>query len=157
MIKFIIAVAIVVGLVILTPAAYQKYTVWDAANPADDDSQLNAILLSMTPRVSAVDVRQGIDFNAAVLIVDTRETEDYDKKHITGAVSISQGKLLEDYPKRFPEKSSKVYVYGYDDNRAAVATRLLIDMGYAASYIDNGLRDWESAGFGTEKTNGMYF
>lgn len=157
MIKFIILVVIVVGLVLLAPIAYRQYTISDAANPNDDESSVNDILLSMTPKILVTEVRQERDFNVTVPIVDTRKPDDYDIKHIAGAVSIPQEKLREEYPKKFPEKNSKVYVYGYDDNKAAIATRLLLDMGYSAFYIDNGLKDWENAGFGTEKTNSMYF
>jgi|GEM_PF-2308327 hypothetical protein len=53
--------------------------------------------LPEVPRVSIHDVKVKIDSGANILIVDSRETEDYNKSHITGAVSKTEAIALEGY------------------------------------------------------------
>ena len=147
----------IAGLAFASPFAYGQYTIWDADDPWDDDSILNALFLSVTPKVSIGDVRNSLDFNLGVPIADVRSKEEYDQEHIPGSVLIPGPRILTDFPKAFPEKNIKIYIYASNNQSAGVAVRLLRNMGYSAYYIINGLSAWQRAGFQTEKTHSLYF
>jgi len=157
MIKLIIICLIVVGLVLSAPFAYQEYTIWDATNPEDDDSRFNELLLAFTPKINALDVSASLDANLGVPVIDTRSVEEYDAGHIPGAILIPEPRLYEEFPKKYPEKNIRVFVYGSNDQQSAAASRLLRNMGYVSLYIIDGLRGWQKVGLKTEKTNSMYF
>ncbi len=53
--------------------------------------------LPEVPRISIHDVKAKLDAGANILIVDSRELEDYNKSHIIGAVSKTEAITLESY------------------------------------------------------------
>jgi rhodanese-related sulfurtransferase len=153
MIKLLILFFLALSLIPLTPIAYQKYVVWDAQNSLDDESWINEVLNSFSPRATLVEVKEGLELNPTAKIIDVRTEAEYDKKHITGAISIPEELVSEKIMKQIPDKSTVIYVY--DDktgNNGAVVVRLLKSLGYEKlNIIDGGYTAWEKAGYGVEE------
>lgn len=72
------------------------------------------------------------------IIIDVRETEEYDEGHVAGALNIPPSELmagakeLNDIP-----KDTKIIVYCRTGSRSNVAKHILSDLGY--SDITNGI------------------
>ena len=87
--------------------------------------------------ITADRVRELVVENA--IIVDVRETDEYDSGHIDGSVNIPVGNISTiDY-----SKDTKIIVYCVSGTRSANAAKELIEMGYTNVYnLDGGLINW---------------
>jgi len=61
--------------------------------------------------VSVQEVKQMVDRNEKVVILDVRDKEEYDKEHLPGAINMSLGKLYFHIHELIPDKNAKVVVY----------------------------------------------
>jgi rhodanese-related sulfurtransferase len=113
----------------------------------------NAAVPRITPAQARDMIAQG-----NTLIVDVRETQELEKSgKAAGAVHVSRG-LLEfradpdspSHDKNFA-KDKNVILYCGSGGRAALAGKLLKDMGYERVYNLGGFKDWADAGGDVEK------
>lgn len=152
MIKFLIIIFIGLSLIPLTPFAYSEYVKWDAQNPADDESTLNMFLDAATPKSVAALARQTQEINSTIVIIDMRSEEEYEREHAKDAIPIQQMNLMGEIVEKVSDKERAIYVYGTKENNAAVAVRLLRNMGYSKSFVlEGGLKAWKNAGYPTEE------
>jgi rhodanese-related sulfurtransferase len=109
------------------------------------------------PRITPAQARDMIA-QGNTLIVDVRETQELEKSgKAAGAVHVSRG-LLEfradpdspSHDKNFA-KDKNVILYCGSGGRAALAGKLLKDMGYERVYNLGGFKDWADAGGDVEK------
>ncbi len=109
------------------------------------------------PRITPAQAREMIAQGNA-LVVDVRETQEVETSgKAAGAVHVSRG-LLEfradpdspSHDKRFA-RDKNVILYCGSGGRAALAGKLLNDMGYARVYNLGGFKDWADAGGEVEK------
>jgi len=85
-----------------------------------------------------------------VLVLDVRPPEEYEAGHIPGAVSVPIAELkrrLRELPK---DKDIVAYCRGQYCSFAPEAVRYLIDKGYDAKILKEGLPDWAAAGLPLE-------
>ncbi len=61
--------------------------------------------------VSIQDVKKMIDAKEKVIILDVRDSEEYEGEHIPGAINMSRGKLDFHIQELIPDKTAKVVVY----------------------------------------------
>lgn len=152
MIKFLIIIFLGLSLIPISPYAYSEYLKWDIKNPADDESTLNMFLDAATPTIATPLAKQAQDINSAVVIIDMRNEEEYEKEHVKQAIFIAQSNLMAEIEKTVPEKDRTIYIYSWNDKNAAVAVRLLRNMGYEKSFVmEGGLKSWKNAGYTTEE------
>jgi rhodanese-related sulfurtransferase len=113
----------------------------------------NAAVPRITPAQARDMIAQG-----NTLVVDVRETQELEKSgKAAGAVHVSRG-LLEfradpdspSHDKNFA-KDKNVILYCGSGGRAALAGKLLKDMGYERVYNLGGFKDWADAGGDVEK------
>ena len=79
-----------------------------------------------------------------VVAVDTSAKNEYDAKHITGALSIPAGKIAA-HAKRLP-KSKQIVFYGSDMDAAMRAALELQALGFDnVALLEGGLQAWEDA------------
>lgn len=148
MIKFVILLFIIVSIMVLTPQIYQKFVIWDASNPSDDESVIHKFFARFTPETSIWNVKQSIEINTGVPIIDVRTKEEYDSGYIPGAILISEQTLYEQIPKLFPDKNRTLYLYSDNSLKGAVSTRLLRSMGYDRAFnVEEGLEGWKKANY----------
>ena len=109
------------------------------------------------PKISPDKAREIIAKGNA-LVVDVRDTPEVQASgKIAGAVHVSRG-LLEfradpDLPSHDPNfaKDKDVIVYCASGGRAALAGKLLKDLGYERVYNLGGFQDWADSGGAVEK------
>ena len=109
------------------------------------------------PKITAVEAREKIA-KGNTLVVDIRDgTEVAASGKVAGAVHVSRG-LLEfradpespTHDKHF-QKDKTVLLYCASGGRAALAGKLLKDMGYDHVYNMGGYKDWTDSGGAIEK------
>ena len=76
------------------------------------------------------------------LIVDVRTKEEYNKKHIPGAVLVPIADIRDGKLDSLPDKNQKLFVYCWTGRRAEDASELLSSRGYQNVYEIGGLVDW---------------
>lgn len=113
---------------------------------------------SAIAEVSQADAPKAIQ--AADVIIDVREADEYANGHIPGAVHISRG-LLEfklDNDPRLSARDLKIVLYCKTSGRAALAAKSLQDMGYLhVQSIAGGFDAWASQGSAIAKPEAIQF
>lgn len=98
--------------------------------------------------VSAATVHDWIENNQA-LLVDVRETSEFDKEHIPGALLLP---LSVFDPELFPTiKDKKVVLHCAVGKRSESAGKMLINEGFTdIIHMTGGIEEWKKEGFETE-------
>ena len=94
-------------------------------------------------QITAAEAKEMIDELDGEIILDVREQEEYDEKHIPDAVLLPVGMIDEDTAEAvIPEKDTVVLVYCRSGNRSKTASQTLAELGYTQVYEFGGIRDW---------------
>jgi phage shock protein E len=141
---------------IVAPLALAAALALTAAACGDDANTAvaNPVATTLAPSgggVTVVDAAQAQQLLASqpdVVIVDVRTPAEYAEGHLDGA-------LLIDIPS--PDFTTKIdaldrdatyFVYCRSANRSAVATAMMLEMGFTNVYeLGAGIRAWQAAGF----------
>jgi len=101
-----------------------------------------------TQQVTIKDLKDAIDGNKEVVILDVREPNEYDAAHIPEAINVPRGLLEFSIWTVVPNREEKIFVYCKTGARAALATKLLNEMGYKnAVAVNTGGVAWVQAGY----------
>lgn len=101
-----------------------------------------------TKHISIQQLKKAIDDEEDVVILDVRTPREYEAAHIPDAVNAPRGLLEFSIWTLVPDQQEKMYVYCKTGARAALATRLLNDLGYPnAIAVDTGGLAWVKAGY----------
>ena len=87
-----------------------------------------------------------------VVIVDVRTQEEYNRKHVLGAICVPIEDIRADKLDKLPDKNKKLLLYCWTGRRSADASALLAKQGYKNVYDFGGLVDWTGKVEGTEVT-----
>jgi rhodanese-related sulfurtransferase len=109
------------------------------------------------PKITPAEAREMIG-KGNTLVVDVRDAPEVEKSgKIAGAVHVSRGMLefradpeAPSHDKNFA-KDKNVILYCASGGRAALAGKLLKDMGYAHVFNVGGFKDWADSGGAVEK------
>jgi rhodanese-related sulfurtransferase len=112
---------------------------------------------AVVPKITAVQAQQ-IMANGNTLVLDIRDASELAATgKVAGAVHVSRGMLefradpeLPSYDKNFAGGKT-VIVYCASGGRAALAGKLLRDMGYGEVYNAGGFKDWADSGIAIDK------
>ena len=119
--------------------------------------QLMAEANAAVPRITPAEAREMIT-KGNTLVLDVRDPPEVEKSgRIAGAVHHSRGMLEFSadpespyYDKNFG-KDKTILLYCASGGRAALAGKVLKDMGYAQVYNMGGFKDWADNGGAVEK------
>ncbi|TAA73428.1 rhodanese-like domain-containing protein [Planococcus salinarum] len=92
-------------------------------------------------RMTTQQVKEYMDTNKDVSIIDVRETEEVKAGKIPGAVNIPLG-LLE-FRLQDIDKSKEHIMVCRSGSRSGMAASLLADRGYNVINMDGGMMDWD--------------
>jgi rhodanese-related sulfurtransferase len=94
------------------------------------------------------DLKKRLDWGEpALTIIDVRSRGSFNASHITGAVLIPLGQLVEQALVNL-ELVRDIYVYGSSDEETALAAAVLKDAGYQnVAELLGGLAAWKAAGY----------
>jgi rhodanese-related sulfurtransferase len=96
------------------------------------------------------DIKKKLDAGEPMIIVDTREDNEWARGHIPNAVHIGKGVIERDIEKAIPDKDATLVLYCGGGYRSALAADNLQKMGYRhVISMDGGWRGWTEAGFPT--------
>ncbi|WP_053227929.1 rhodanese-like domain-containing protein [Spirochaeta cellobiosiphila] len=86
-------------------------------------------------------LKNQIETNKKLIILDVRTKEEYNRGHIPGAKLYPVDQLRNNYPKA--SKDQQLVVYCRSGNRSALAKRTLESLGYTNVYDFGGLYNWQ--------------
>jgi rhodanese-related sulfurtransferase len=96
------------------------------------------------------DIKKKLDAGEPMIIVDTREDNEWARGHIPNAVHLGKGVIERDIEKAIPDKDTTLVLYCGGGYRSALAADNLQKMGYRnVISMDGGWRGWTEAGFPT--------
>jgi len=110
--------------------------------------------LRRKPMLSVAELKQRLDKNADLMLLDVRTAADYvgEPGHIAGSVNIP----LEDLNTRLNELSDRlerpIAIVCRTDRRSTKAGQILVRQGYAeVQVVQNGMTAWNEAGYAVEQ------
>ncbi|HHL3491806.1 TPA: rhodanese-like domain-containing protein [Legionella pneumophila] len=97
-------------------------------------------------------LKSKIDNNEKLIIIDVRETDEWETGKIPNAIHLSKGIIERDIEKIIPDNQSNIVVYCSGGYRCALVADSLQKMGYTNVFsLDTGLQGWLDAGYSLVK------
>ncbi|HEV2617900.1 MAG TPA: rhodanese-like domain-containing protein [Candidatus Acidoferrales bacterium] len=94
------------------------------------------------------DIKKRLDAGEKMIVVDTREDNEWAKGHIPGAIHLGKGVIERDVETTIPDKNATLVLYCGGGFRSALAADNLQKMGYKnVISMDGGWRGWTTADF----------
>ncbi|MFZ0639714.1 MAG: rhodanese-like domain-containing protein [Candidatus Acidiferrales bacterium] len=98
------------------------------------------------------DIKKRIDAGEKMILVDTREDNEWARGHVPGAIHLGKGVIERDIEQTIPDKNAPLVLYCGGGFRSALAADNLQKMGYKnVISMDGGWRGWTEAGFPVAK------
>ena len=100
--------------------------------------------------VSAADAKAEAERDSAILI-DVRETEDWQQAHAAGAQHLSRGVIELEIEEAIPDLERPIICYCGGGSRSALVAESLQKMGYTnVRSLAGGFKAWQQVGLPTE-------
>ena len=93
-------------------------------------------------RLSVEEARLYMSYEAAYLVLDVRDSEDYKAGHIDEAVNIEYDSLVEKADDILKDRGVTIYVYGENTAQSCAAAQKLTDIGYKLVAEIGSYTDW---------------
>lgn len=94
------------------------------------------------------DIKKRLDAGEKMIVVDTREDNEWAKGHIPGAIHLGKGVIERDVETTIPDKNATLVLYCGGGFRSALAADNLQKMGYKnVISMDGGWRGWTESNF----------
>src|ERR1700751_4686159 len=95
-------------------------------------------------------IKKKLDAGESMIIIDTREDNEWARGHIPNAVHLGKGGIERDIEEGIPDKNTTLGLYCGGGYRSALAADNLQKMGYRnVVSMDGGWRSWTEAVFPT--------
>ncbi len=92
--------------------------------------------------ITAEEAKKVMDETEGYILLDVRTQEEYDKKHIPGAVLIPYDEIEKRAEEELPDVNQTILVYCRSGNRSKTASETLYKMGYQDIREFGGINDW---------------
>ena len=92
--------------------------------------------------ITAEEAKEIMDTQEGYIILDTRTQEEYEEKHIPGAIVISHDEILEKAESVLTDKDQLILVYCRSGRRSKLAAEDLVKLGYTNIKEFGGILDW---------------
>ena len=90
--------------------------------------------------------------DAAAVIVDVREQDEWEEEHIPHAIHLSRGTIELDVEEKIPDPNTMIVCHCGGGGRSALAAESLQKMGYKnVRSMAGGFKAWKRAGLPTAK------
>ena len=104
----------------------------------DRENDQGAVYVNIT----AEEAKQIMDSEEGYIILDVRTQEEYDQRHIPGAIVISHEEIAEKAEKVLTDKEQLILVYCRSGRRSKIAAEVLVELGYTNIKEFGGIIDW---------------
>lgn len=95
-------------------------------------------------------VKNWLDNDEPMMLIDVRERIEWDNGHIPGAIFLSKGIIERDIEAIAPDTDTKLVLYCGGGYRSALAASALQQMGYSdVISMDGGYREWNENNLAT--------
>ncbi len=94
-------------------------------------------------RISMEEAVVMMEEESGYIILDVRTPEEFEEKHIPGAVNIPNETINTEEIPDLPDKEQLILVYCRSGNRSKQASEKLADLGYTNIVEFGGINDWE--------------
>ncbi len=102
----------------------------------------------LVKELSNKEVKNKIEYDNQITIIDVREDYEWRQGHIPRAIHLSRGVLERDIEKIIPDKNTPIILYCSGGFRSVLAAYNIQKMGYSEVYsMENGLREWINLGY----------
>ena len=91
------------------------------------------------PMAEAIEI---MDSEEGYVILDVRTAEEFQEKHIPGAINVPNEEIGTDSIEELPDKEQLILVYCRSGNRSKQASEKLVDLGYTNIVEFGGINDW---------------
>jgi len=103
-------------------------------------------------QTNVAEVKRRLEAGEKLLLVDTREDNEWVKGHLPGAIHLGKGVIERDIEQLVPDTNAKLILYCGGGFRSALAAENLQKMGYTGvESMDGGWKGWLEAGLPTAK------
>lgn len=97
--------------------------------------------------ISPQELKELMDKNKELIIIDTRVKEHYDEGHINGATNFSYMSLKAMNKALAKEKTKDIVIYSEDGEKAKLICEILVTLGYSKlRNLKGGIKAWKEAG-----------
>ncbi|MDO5112426.1 MAG: rhodanese-like domain-containing protein, partial [Clostridia bacterium] len=86
--------------------------------------------------------KASMDAGEEYMLVDVRTQEEFDQKHIPGALVLPNEEIGDDAPVLLPDKDATILLYCRSGRRSREAAEKLVAIGYTNVYDFGGIIDW---------------
>lgn len=98
--------------------------------------------------LSAASLKQKLDAEEELTLIDVREDSEWINGHIPTAIHLGKGIIERDIEKTIPNCAQHIVVYCSGGFRSALVTHTLQKMGYTqVKSLENGSKGWIDAGY----------
>lgn len=108
-----------------------------------------------TKSIAAKEIRQKIQNNEDIVLINALSRESFCTKHIPGSINIPAAKIRDNAELFLPDKNQGIVVYCKNSQcqKSDYAVETLISMGYKnVIHYPGGLEDWQKEGFALVKS-----
>ena len=88
--------------------------------------------------------------NPQAILLDVRTPEEFEKRHITGAILLPIEDLRDGDFSKLPDKNATIIIYCWTGRRAEDSAQILTDNGYINVYEMGGIVDWTGSVSGND-------
>jgi rhodanese-related sulfurtransferase len=92
--------------------------------------------------ITAQEAKQIMDTQEGYIILDVRTQEEYDEKHIPGAILIPNDRIVTQAEEVLTAKNQLILVYCRSGRRSKLAAQDLLELGYTNIKEFGGIIDW---------------
>ena len=96
----------------------------------------------MYEQITAEEAKKIMDSGEEHIILDTREQDEFDEGHITGAILIPYTEIESKAEEMLPDKDKLILVYCRSGRRSKIAAEALSKLGYTNVKEFGGIIDW---------------
>jgi len=149
--RIIGVLAVAVCALFLTGVSNQAFA--GAKGPMDFVASAKAKITEVTPQ----QVKADLDAGKPVILLDVRDSVEFDAGHLPKAVNISRGLLEWKIGWAVPDKNANIVVYCRTDARSALATQVMNEMGYTnVKNMLGAFKAWGEAGYPIYNRHGEF-
>lgn len=96
-------------------------------------------------QVSSGEAAAMMEKESGYIILDVRTQEEFEEKHIVGAINIPNEAIGSDDIPELPDKDQLIFVYCRSGNRSKQASEKLAKLGYTNIIEFGGINSWTGA------------
>jgi rhodanese-related sulfurtransferase len=125
----------------------------EAKGPMDFVGAAKAKITEVTPQA----VKADLDAGKPTVLLDVRDSAEFDAGHLPKAVNISRGLLEFKVGRMLTDKNANIVVYCRTDARSALATAVMQEMGYTnVKNMLGAFKAWGVAGYPIYNRHGEF-